>query len=313
MTGNLTVKEPAIQSWRLSRFVHRLKKYRLLFLLLSPVIGYFVLFHYVPMYGVIIAFKDYNPIVGIFDSEWVGLKHFIEFVTSYNFYEIMRNTVMISVLRIVFGFPAPIILALLLNELHNLVFKKAAQTVLYLPYFMSWVVLSGLIVTLLSPTTGIFNFLGNRNILTDPKLFRPIVVISGIWQSVGYGSIVFLATISAINPELYEAAGMEGCNRFQTVRFITLPSIAPVIVILFILSLASILNAGFDQIFNLMNPYVMSVAEIIDTYVYRKGLITGDYSFATAVGLFKNMIGLTMVLAANFIVSKTSGGEYGIW
>ena len=251
------------------RFI--LKKLWPCYLLMFPALTYFVLFHYVPMYGIIIAFKDYTMSEGILGSKWVGFTHFSLMLRLPSFGEITRNTVLISLYRLVFGFPCPIILALFLNELRNVRLKKALQTISYLPHFLSWVVLAGFVKQMLSPTRGIVNAivvsLGGTpiNFLASPVYFRSILIVSGVWQSVGWGSIVYLSAISTINPELYECASMEGAGRIRKMWHITIPSIIPVISILLILQIGRIMNAGFDQIFNLYNPSVYRVADIIDT------------------------------------------------
>lgn len=289
-----------------------------LVLMFLPVILCLAIFHYVPIYGVIIAFKDYKIIQGILGSPWVGLKHFRLLFTAPSFREVFSNTIKISFLRILFGFPAPIILALLLNEIKNTRYKKVVQTISYLPHFLSWVILSGIFINFLSPTTGFVNqiitYFGGKPIyfLADTDYFVPTLIVTGIWKGIGWGTIIYLAAISNINPELYEAAIVDGANRFKRVIHITLPSIAPVISILFILNSGNLINAGFDQIFNLYNEAVYRVADIIDTYVYRRGIQQAQYSFSTAVGLFKNIISFSLVLITNIIVRKINN-EGGIW
>ena len=287
------------------------------YILLIPVLLYFLLFHYKAMYGVVIAFKDYRVLDGIMGSPWAGLKYFKRLFGSIVFYRVLGNTIIISLLRMAFGFPAPIVLALLLNEIRHMMFKRVVQTISYLPHFISWVVLGGIIRELLSPSRGAVNFLisllGGKPIyfLASNEYFRAVLISTGIWQSVGWGSIVYLAAIAGISPELYQAARIDGANRLQQVVHITLPSIMPVMTIIFLLSLSRILNAGFDQIFNLYNPLVYKTADIIDTYVYRVGLINYEYSFATAVGLFKNVIGFALVIIVNFVTDRFS--DYGLW
>lgn len=297
----------------------RICKMRYYYLLLLPVIAYFIIFHYIPMYGIVIAFKNYAFLKGILGSDWVGFAHFRRLFSSPLFYNIMKNTINISAQRIIFGFPAPIILALLINEIQHLKFKKIVQTISYLPYFISWVILSGIIKELLSPARGAINgLLGLMGVepihfLAEAKYFVGVLIVSGIWQSIGWGTIVYLAAISGINTEQYDSSHIDGANRFQIIRYIVLPSIKSVILILFILNLGGILNSGFDQIINLYNPMVYSVGDVIDTYVYRIGLVEMEYSFSTAVGLFKNLVGFILVITSNFIVRKLSGGEQGVW
>ena len=295
------------------------KKNYWFYLMFLPVLAFFIIFHYVPMYGVVLAFKDFRYLDGILESQWAGFKHFDRLFASPVFWSVFKNTIIISVLRIVFSFPAPVMLALMLNEIRHVKFKKFTQTVSYLPYFMSWIVLGGIVAEILSPSRGLLNqiitFFGGRSVyfLTEPAYFRSILVITGIWQSVGWDSIIFLAAITSIDMEQYESAYIDGANRWHLTRYITFPSILPVISIMFILNLGQILNAGFDQIFNLYNPSVYSVADILDTYVYRVGIEKLSYSFAAAVGLFKNVIGFALVLGANICVKKLGGEESGLW
>ena len=293
-------------------------QYRGLYLMLIPGVAYFLVYRYLPMFGLLIAFKDYNPsmgIIGIFTSKWVGFKNFFVLLGSSYIGDIIYNTVSISLLKILFGFPAPIILALLLNELNNRLFKRLVQTITYLPHFISWVIIGGIIFELLS-SNGIVNTLiadmGGEKIafLTNPSLFKPIVIISDVWQNIGWGSIIYLAAISGIDPELYEAATIDGAGKMQQMVSITIPSILSVILIMFILRLGSVLEAGFEQVFMLLNPLVLKTGDIIDTFVYREGLINARFGFATAVGLLKSAIGFVFILAANKLVKKL--GHRGI-
>ena len=292
-------------------------KNRYYYLLLIPAIVYFILFHYKPMYGVLIAFKDYRMMDGILGSPWAGLHYFERLFGSPLFYRVFRNTVIISLLRILFAFPAPIVLALLLNEIYHVRYKKIVQTISYLPHFISWVVIGGMLREILSPSYGAVNYvLGLFGIdaiyfLATPEYFRAILVGSGIWQEIGWGSIVYLAAISSIDVQQYEAAYVDGANRFQQAAYITIPGIAAVIVILFLLSLSNIMNAGFEQVFNLYNPQVYAVADIIDTYVYRVGVLSAEFSFGAAVGLFKNVIGLVLLLLVNALARRFS--EHALW
>lgn len=293
------------------------KKYFPLIVMFFPAIVYFFVFKYVPMYGVTMAFKDYNMSKGILDSPWVGLKHFEKMMRSELFTRGMANTLIISFQKIIFGFPAPIILALLLNEIKNLRFKKIVQTISYMPHFLSWVVLSGIFTQLLSPSTGAVNYalqlLGIEPIyfLASNNWFRKVLVITDIWAGVGWSTIIYMAAISGISPEYYEAAECDGATRFQKMIWITLPLLAPTIATLFILRVGGILDAGFDQVFNLYNSAVYETGDIIDTYVYRIGLGKMQYSLSTAVGLFKNVIGFMLVIITNFVSKKLSGS--GVW
>ena len=288
-----------------------------LLLMLLPVVAYYVVFCYIPMTGVVLAFKDYKLMQGIFGSKWAGMKHFHTLFTTPSFYEVLRNTVVISLFKLIFGFPAPVLLAILLNELRGAGFKRVVQTISYLPHFLSWVVLAGIFLQFLSPSTGPINImltrLGLHSIyfLGNKTTFVPTIIATHIWQTVGWGSIIYLAAIAGISPELYESAMLDGATRMQRIRYITFPSILPTVTVLFILSMGSILNAGFDQIFNLYNEAVYAVADIIDTYVYRRGLTGMQYSFAAAVGLFKNVIGFAFVFATNFIARKL--GDSSLW
>lgn len=288
-----------------------------LYILLIPATVLLFIFAYIPMYGVTIAFKDFNFSQGILGSPWNNFEHFKTLFSAPGFLRVMKNTLWISSLKIIFGFPAPIIFALLLNEIYHIKYKKLIQTVSYLPHFMSWVVLSGIFVELFSPTRGVVNYLivafGGESIsfLTNKDYFVPILITTGIWQGIGWGSIIYLASLSNVNLELYESADLDGANRLQKALYISVPSLVPVMVILFILGLSGILNAGFDQIFNLYNPLVYEVSDIIDTYIYRAGLTDMRYDYGTAVGLFKNAVAIILILGTNFIARKFS--EYALW
>jgi putative aldouronate transport system permease protein len=281
---------------------------------------YFLIFDYIPMFGIIVAFKDISPFEGvcaIFTNDWVGFKHFVRFWNSYYFWNVMRNTLLISGYKLLIGFPASILLALLLNELRNAVFKRIVQTISYLPHFISTVVVAGLAMMVLSTDGGLVNAIivqfGGETIhfLGNPSYFRSVLVISHVWQTIGWGSILYLAAMTGIDPGLYEAAKMDGASRIRQAWHITLPGIAPVIVILLILSIGGLLNAGFEKVLLLYSPAVYEVADIIDTYVYREGLSKLDYSFATAVGLFKNVLAMFLILGANYIAKKMN--QTGIW
>ncbi len=296
------------------------RKHKLHYALVFPGILYFIIFHYIPIYGIIIAFKDIAPfegLHGIFSSEWVGLKHFRDFINSYYFWDILGNTLLISFYRILFGFPAPIILALLINEVHNRSFKRIVQTISYMPHFLSMVLLAGLVTVMLSTdggfVNGVLHSLGLEKIsfLTESSHFRSVLVASGIWKEVGWGTIIYLAAIAGVDEQLFEAAKMDGASRLRQIWHITLPGISHIIVILFILSVGHILDAGFEQVYLLYSPPVYQVADIIDTYVYRKGLVEINYSFAAAVGLFKSVIGVILVLGTNYIAKKLD--QEGIW
>ena len=282
-----------------------------------PAIIYFFVFKYVPMYGIVLAFKDYNISKGIMGSEWVGLEHFEKLMRTSTFTRSVRNTIIISFGKIIFGFPAPIILALFLNEVRNLKFKKVVQTISYMPHFLSWVILAGVFNQFLSPSTGVINYLlgliGIEPIYftASNDWFRTVIVATSVWQGVGWGTVVYIAAIAGISPEYYEAAECDGATRFQKMFKITLPLLAPTIAVLFILRVGSVLDAGFDQIFNMYSQAVYETGDIIDTYVYRIGLGSMKYDQATAVGLFKNAIGFVLVVITNFVSKKLSGS--GVW
>ncbi|MBP1988575.1 ABC transporter permease [Paenibacillus eucommiae] len=302
-----------------SHTLRNINKHRLFYMLVIPGILYFLVFHYIPMYGVIIAFKDISPfdgLKGIFQSEWVGLKHFRNFMGSYYFWNIIGNTLTISFYKLLFGFPAPVILALMINEVRHTLFKKMVQTVSYLPHFISMVVLAGLVTTILNVDgfmNGILQAVGLEKIIfmTDTHYFRPMLVITSIWKEVGWSSIIYLAAIAGVDQQLYEAARVDGAGRFRQMWNITIPGISHMIVILFILAIGGIMDAGFEQIFLLYSPPVYGVSDIIDTYVYRKGLVEVQYSFAAAVGLFKSVIAVVLILGANYIAKKFD--QEGIW
>ncbi|WP_214626358.1 ABC transporter permease [Paenibacillus agaridevorans] len=292
---------------------------RYLYLFVLPGIIWFLVFCYQPMYGVLIAFKDYDIIKGVFASEWVGWDNFKEFFNSPNFSVVMTNSIAISLLKLVFGFPAPILLAILLNEVRNIVFKRIAQTISYLPFFVSWVVVAGIWYELFSTDGGVVNnllvFLGliKEPIFWfgDPDLIWGMIVASDVWKGIGFGTIIYLASIMSVNTELYESAVIDGANRFKQIWHITLPAIRPTIILLFILNMAGILDAGFEQVYVMQNPMLLDKAEIIDTYVMKMGIFRAQYEMATAVGVFKSVIGMIALFTLNFLIKKT--GEEGIF
>ena len=281
------------------------------YLMILPVVVYFILFAYKPMYGIIIAFKQYRPTLGIMESPWVGLDQFVTFFRDPYFWRLLRNTFSISGLSILFGFPAPILLALLLNEIRCNWFKRTVQTVSYMPYFISVVVMCGLLKAFCQ-TGGVFNdviaaFGGTReNLLSAKENFYPIYVLSGIWQSIGWDSIIYLAALSGIDQQQYEAARIDGAGRFRQMFSITLPGLMPTITILFILRMGGILNVGFEKILLLYQPLTYEVADVISTYVYRKGIIEANYSFSTAVGLFNSLVNIVFLLATNAVSRRLS-------
>lgn len=298
------------------RFCKDVIRDKWLYLLLLPGLVFLIIFRYIPIFGNVIAFMDYNP-YDASQNVWVGLKHFQDLLTRPQFLQVFGNTLYISILKMVCGFPIPIILALMMNEMKNLKFKKVAQTLLYLPNFISWVVLAGLIMNMLDPDTGLVTSIINSitgeqvQVLTDTRYFVPMLVITDIYKGAGWGTIIYFAALSGIDPQLYEAAEIDGARKWKQLLHITLPSITPTIVVMLILSCNNIVNAGFDQIFMLYSALVYSVADIIDTYVYRIGIKNADYSFSTAAGLFKSVIALVMILIVNTVAKKT--GNEGIW
>lgn len=292
------------------------KDWQLYSLLILPII-YYVIFKYGPMLGNIIAFRRYVPGGSVLGEEWVGLKYFKLFISDPTFWNVFKNTLVISVLQLVIGFPFPIIFALLLNEIRVKKFKKFVQTVSYLPYFLSTVVVAGMIQELLSPTSGVVNmvikhFTGHTiAFLSLPQWFRTIYVGSGIWQGLGWGAILYLAALTNINMELYESAKIDGANRWQQTLHVTIPGIMPTIVILLILNIGSLLAVGYEKILLLYNPLTYSTADVLSTYLYRMGLESNNFSYATAIGLFESIIGLILVSAANWFSKKFT--ETSLW
>jgi len=289
---------------------------RYLYLMILLPIIYYVLFHYVPMYGILIAFQNFRVARGIWGSEWVGFMHFQRFLTDPYFWQLVRNTFLISFYGLLWGFPAPIILAILLNELKMRRFKRFVQSVSYLPHFISVVVISGMVVRfvsfdgLVNQILGLFG-VAPRQFLMFPQYFRTIFISSGIWSSIGWGSIIYLAALSGVNPELYEAASIDGAGRFRKMISVTLPSITPTISIMLILNLGRILTVGHERILLLYNGAIFETADVISTFVFRRGIMGNDFSFATAIGLFESLIGLVFIVTANKISNKIS--ENGLW
>ncbi|MFS0838539.1 ABC transporter permease [Paenibacillus sp. 1P03SA] len=286
-----------------------IRRNKLLYVMLLPVLLYYVVFHYAPMYGAIIAFKDFSPRLGIWGSEWVGFAHFENFFTGAYFWRTIKNTVLISLNELVFGFPAPIILALLLNEVRNSIFKRTVQTVTYMPYFISLVVICGIIKDF-TASSGVINdiiafFGGERlTLLLEPEWFRTIYVSSGIWQHIGWGTIIYLAALTGIDQEQYEAAKMDGAGRWKQMLNVTLPGLMPTIIILLILELGRMMNVGFEKIILLYNPSTFDTADVVSSYVYRVGLQEFNYSFSSAVGLFNSAVNFTLLLGSNWISRK---------
>ncbi|MGZ9583279.1 ABC transporter permease [Paenibacillus marinisediminis] len=288
-----------------------------LYLFIAPAFLYFLIFHYGPMYGVQIAFKNFIPTKGITGSPWVGFEHFERFFDSYYFWDLLWNTLSISLYELVVGFPLPIILALAFNEIKDGFFKRSVQTVTYAPHFISVVVMAGMIITFLSPSTGIIihiiEFFGfdAPDFLTDPAWFKTMYVLSGVWQSTGWGTIIYLAALSGVDPMLHEAAVVDGASRLQRIWNINIPAIIPTIVILLILNMGNILGVGYEKILLLQNSLNMESSDVISTFVYRAGLIDAQYSFSTAVGLFNSVVNSILLVTVNFIAKRTS--ENSLW
>ncbi|OME77732.1 protein lplB [Paenibacillus sp. FSL A5-0031] len=290
----------------------RIFSYKMLYVMLLPSIVFLIIFSYIPMYGATIAFKDFWITKGIMGSPWVGFVHFEKLFETNKFWQVFRNTIEINLLKLLFGFPAPIILAILLNEVRQKFFKRSIQTIIYLPHFISWVTIAGILFSILSlegPINKMVALFGADpvNFLTSNGMFRPLLIISSIWKEVGWGTIIFLAALSGINPDQYEAATVDGANRFKQIIHITLPGLLPIISILLILNFGSMMNGGFDQVFNLYNTMVYESGDVIDTYVYRIGLTQGQYSVATAIGLFLNIINFVLLIVVNYTAKKLSG------
>lgn len=292
----------------------RIRKDYVLYLMLLPGLVYFTIFHIIPIFNMKLAFQDYK-IIG--ENTWVGLKHFETLFSSPAFKDVLFNTIIISTMKIIFIFPIPIILSLLINELRFGPYRKFIQSVSYLPHFLSWVVIAGIWITLLNPVDGGINTIRNffqlpsLDFMTSKDHIRWVLVFSEMWRSAGWDTILYIAAILKINPALYEAAKMDGASTWQQMRYITLPAMFSTVITVFILNLGFFMNAGFDQVFNLMNDSVLSVIDILDTYVYRIGLMNGQYAYATAASLFKGVIGLVLILGTHFISKKITGK--GVW
>lgn len=321
---NMTLTRPGTEnvqrSERQKRLHHRLNKIvqcKYLYLLMLPTLLWYIVYRYVPMIGTQIAFKDYSFSKGILGSPWVGLKYF-QFLFNYpDFYNILRNTIVINIYNLIFGFPAPIILALMLNELRSLKFKKTIQTIVYFPHFLSWVIFGGLLIQFLSPNEGFINafieMLGGEPIffLSRSEYFRGIVVVSNIIKETGWGAIIYLAALAGIDTALYEAAVIDGANRFQKLIYVTLPSIADTIIIMLILKVGYLLDVGFEQIYVLYNPAVYEVGDVLSTFIYRIGIQDMQFSLTTAIGLFQSIIGFLLIWGTNTIAKRFS--DVSMW
>lgn len=307
--------------WRVSlaKTWRKMWFYRYIYLLMLPGLLYFLIFRYIPMWGVIIAFQDFRLWQGLFNSPWVGFEHFRTFFEGAYFWRLFGNTLIISGLNLLFVFPTPIVLALLLNEVRHITYKRVIQTISYLPHFISWVVVGGMLIYMFSINVGFFNRLLTGfglepiRVLGNSDTFLTLVITSAIWKGIGWGAIIYLAAIAGVNPELYEAATMDGANRFQRVLYVTLPSIAPVIIIMLILQIGQLLDVNFYQLLILMgaDASLYEVGDVFDTWVYRMAFFQGQMSLATAVGLFKGVIGLALIWGANRVANRISDG--GLW
>jgi putative aldouronate transport system permease protein len=300
-----------------SRVAKDFLRNKYLYLMMLPVLAYYILFQYAPMYGAIIAFKNYSPMKGILGSEWVGFAHFISFFDSYYFWRIFKNTILISLYALCFEFPLPIILAILLNEVKNKTFRKTAQSITYMPYFISMIVICGMIKDFTN-SGGVINTLvmslfggDGQAMLQKPELFRSIYILSEIWQRIGWESIIYMAALTSIDQEQYEAARIDGASRLQQIWRITIPGIMPVIVIMFILRTGNLLNVGFEKIILLYNSITYETADVISSFVYRKGLLEFNWSYSSAVGLFNSVLNLVLLILANRISRKIT--ENSLW
>lgn len=295
----------------------KIQRHWQLYIVISLPLLYLFIFKYIPMTGIVIAFKDYNVVQGMWGSPWVGFKYFNQFFDSPNFWLYIKNTLGISLYGLIVGFPAPIILALALNEIRTGFFKKSVQMVTYAPYFISTVVMVSIIIVNLTPNVGMvsrfFALLGvaDTNFMGNPALFKSIYVLSDVWQMTGYGAIIYIAALAGVNPELYESAKVDGASRFQKILRIDLPSILPVAVIMLILNLGNIMKLGFEKIYLMQNPLNLNSSEVISTYVYKVGLLGSNFSFSTAIGLFNSIVNLMLLILVNYIARKLT--ENSLW
>ncbi|MDF2935200.1 MAG: protein lplB [Paenibacillaceae bacterium] len=309
---------PVLPSTKLNRSLRKvLNRDKYLYLMLIPVAVYFILFKYAPLFGEMIAFKNYRLADGIWGSEWVGLEQFRKLFTSREFFTVLRNTLLLNLYNLVFAFPVPIVLAVLLNEVTKSGYKRVLQNLLYIPHFISWVVLGSIVIALLSPSTGVVNhILGWFGI--EPIYFMastfwwPVsFIMSGIWKEAGFGTILYMAAMSSIDPTLYEAARMDGANKLRQIWHVTLPGIRSTAAILLILKVGQMMDVGFEQVYTMKNPAVTKVAEVISTFVYTRGIENLQYSYTTALGLFQSVVALILVVSVNKIIKAM--GENGLW
>lgn len=298
------------------RLIKDIRMHKGAYLIVLPVVVFYILFHYKPMYGLIIAFKNYSPAKGIMGSSWAGFKHFEDFLTNPYFWRLMRNTLTISMSNLIFSFPAPIILALLLNEIKNKAFLRGSQMIMYIPHFISLVVICGMIINF-TDIDGVINDLLNvfgierKAYLNYPQYFVPIYVISDIWQGIGWNSIIYMAALTGIDTSLYEAATIDGAGRWKQTLHVTIPGILPTIIIMLLMRIGNLLSVGYEKVILLYNPLTYETADIISTYVYRKGLLEQNYSFSTAVGLFNSIISFILLIGANTLSKRC--GEGSLW
>lgn len=314
IADNSLLNDGNVTTTRREHFLRGLRTWWPYYVMLAPGVVYFLVFHYFPIYKAKLAFEDFR-IIG--PNIWVGLKHYYVLFSSTAFKQVLTNTLIISAMKMVFVFPVPIFLALMINEVRGTGLRKFVQSAIYLPHFLSWVVIAGIFIAALSPSSGVINDirgvvgLAPRPFMTESGSIRWVLVFSEIWRSAGWDSLLYFAAIMAIDPQLYDAAEMDGATRWQKIRYVTLPGIVPTIATLFILNVGMFLNAGFDQVFNLSNDAIRDKIDILDTYVFRIGLQSGQFSLATAAGLFKGVIGLFMIVAAHNLSKKITGK--GVW
>lgn len=311
-------KQPVLKPKKKS-FIRQIVDNKFLFLLFLPTLLYFILFKYVPMFGLIISFKEYNLFKGVWASEWVGLQWYKMFFSNPDSFKLIWNTLLLGIFKMFWTFPAPIILALMLNELRHKFFKKFVQSVSYLPHFLSNVVIASMVLLFFSPTTGPINeiiaWFGFEKIhfLASNAWWRDVFISSEIWQHVGWGTIIYLAALAGINPSLYEAAQVDGASRWQQTKSITIPGIVPAMVILFLLNVGNIIDLGFEKVYLLQTPVTYEVSDILATYVYRTGLLQGSFSYATAIDLFQSVVAMILVVACNFFARRVNDGENALW
>lgn len=309
--------KPAAKRSKMHAVWRDLKRDKLLYVLALPGLLFFLLFKYVPMWGIVIAFQNYSPFAGISGSEWVGFEHFQRFFSNPEFMVLFRNTMAINLMSLILFFPLPIVLSLMLNEVRSAIYKRLVQSIVYMPHFLSWVIISGLTFLLFAKGEGLVNkcleVLGAERIdfLTNTNLFWIMLTFQSIWKECGWGTILFLAAMASIDPGVYEAARIDGASRIRQMWHITLPAIRSVIVVLLILRLGHMMDVGFEQVFLMYNGAVSEVAEVFDTYVYRLGIQQGQFSYSTAAGLFKSIVGLTLVVVSNWLAKKM--GEEGVY